>query len=331
MRVTVVRPAELGAGEVKQWREFQDSYPAGVHPNYSVTFVRAACRADENGRVAVVEDSSGIRAFIPYTKGGDGVATTLGGGQTGVDGVISSNEPIDLRQVVRGARLRGWRFSHAPAGQAAVDPYRYQGNYHSGDVHIIDLRNDYDGYLQSLPKRSKRRRALGREVGEVSFEWNSGDPAIRDLLLKWKSAQFEYVREWLSDPLSRTMVEELATSTDEDCSGVTSVLYAGSEPVAISLDLQAGHILAGWIIGYDPEYARYSPGALMQVAQIEESRRRGVEIIDFGYGDTAQKREFGNASYRVSGGAVWASRVESAARSLYRRTRYRNSPRSSRP
>jgi CelD/BcsL family acetyltransferase involved in cellulose biosynthesis len=331
MRVTVVRPDELGAAEVKQWREFQDSYPAGAHPNYSVTFVRAACLADENGRVAVAEDSSGIRAFIPYTKGNDGVATRLGRGQTGVDGVISSNEPIDLRRVVRGARLRGWRFSHAPAGQAAVDPYRYQGDYHVQEVLFADLRNDYDGYLQSLPKRSKRRKALEREVGAVSLEWNSGDPANRDLLLKWKSAQFEYVRKWLSDPLSRTMVEELAASQNEDCSGVTSVLYAGSEPVAISLSLQAGHLLAGWIIGYDPEYARYSPGALMQVAHLEEAYRRGVKIIDFGYGDTAQKREFGNASYRVSGGAVWASRLESAARSLYRRTRYRDSPRSSRP
>jgi len=324
MQVTVVRPAELGAGEVKQWRGFQDSYPAGVHPNYSLTFVRAACRADENGRVAVVEDSGGIRAFIPYTRGGDGVATTLGGGQTGVDGLISSNEPIDLRQVVRGARLRGWRFSHAPAGQAAVDPYRYQGDYHAQEVRFADLRGDYDVYLQSLPKRSKRRRALEREVGEVSLEWNSGDPANRDLLLKWKSAQFEYVRKWLSDPLSRVMVEELAASEDEDCSGVTSVLYAGSKPVAISLNLLAGNVFSGWIIGYDPEYSRFSPGTVMWLAQIEDAATRGVEIVDFGYGDDQQKRYFGNGTYRVDGGAIWASPLESAARSLYRKIRFRD-------
>lgn len=329
MRVTVVRPAELGAGEEKRWREFQDSYPAGVHPNYSLTFARAACRADGNGRVAVVEDSGGIRAFLPFTKGSDGVATTLGGDQTGVDGLISSNEPIDLRQVVRGARLRGWRFSHAPAGQAAVDPYRYQGNYHAHEVRFADLRNGYDAYLErwNSKRRSdfaRRRRALGRKVGEVSFEWNSGDPAIRDLLLKWKSAQFEYVREWLSDPLSRTMVEELATSTDEDCSGVTSVLYAGSEPVAISLNLRAASIFCGWIIGYDPQYSQFSPGTVMWLAQIEEAAARGVETVDFGYGDDQQKRYFGNGTYRVDGGAVWASRVESAARSLYRKTRFRD-------
>lgn len=324
MQVSIVRPGEIGISEEKQWCEFQGSYSLAAHPNYSLTFVRAACRADENGRVAIAEDSSGIRAFIPYTTGNDGTATTLGGGQTGVDGLISSNEPIDLRQVVRRARLRGWRFSHAPAGQTPLDPYRYQGSYHSQEVHVIDLRSDYDGYLRSLPKRRKRRQALEREIGEVSFEWNSCDPANRDLLLEWKSAQFEYVRQWLSAPSSRTMVEDLATGENEDCSGITSVLYAGGKPLAASLCLRAGRILAGWMMGYDPEYARFSPGALTQVAQLEEAHRRGVEIIDFGYGNDHYKREFGNASYRVDSGAVWASRLESAARSLYRRARSRD-------
>lgn len=328
MQVSVVRPAELGLNEEKQWREFQSLYPMGTHPNYSLTYARAACRADENGRVAIAEDSSGIRAFLPYTKGNGGVAATLGGGQTGLDGLISSNEPIDLRQVVRRARLRGWRFTHAPAGQSAVDPYRYQGDYHSQKVHITDLRNGFDGYLQSLPKKrisniARRRRRLEREVGAISLEWNSGDSANRDLLLKWKSAQFEYVRQWLSDPSSRTMVEALASSENEDCSGVTSVLYAGTRRVAISLNLRAGDILAGWFIGYDPEYSQFSPGTLLWLGLSEEAATRGVEIVDFGYGDDRQKRDFGNASYRVGGGAVWASGLESVARSLYRRTRYR--------
>lgn len=328
MNVSVVRPAELGLSEEKQWREFQNLYPMGTHPNYSLTYVRAACRADENGRVAIAEDGSGIRAFLPYSKEDNGVADTLGGGQTGVDGLISTNDPIDLRQVVRRARLRGWRFSHAPVGQASMDPYRYQGDYHSQEVHVTDLRNGYDGYLQSLPKKktsnmARRRRGLEREMGALSLEWNSSDAANRDLLLKWKTAQFEYVRQWLSDPSSRTMVEELAASENEDCSGLTSVLYAGTKPVAISLNLRAGSILAGWFIGYDPEYSRFSPGTLLWLGLSEEAATRGVEMIDFGYGDDRQKRDFGNWSYRVGGGAVWASRLESAARSLYRRTRYR--------
>jgi CelD/BcsL family acetyltransferase involved in cellulose biosynthesis len=328
MKVTVVRPAELGASEEKLWREFQSSYPMGEHANYSLTYVRAACRADGNGRVAIVEDSGGIRGFIPYTKGRDGVATTLGGGQTSVDGLISSNEPIDLRQVVRRARLRGWRFTHAPADQAPVDPYRYQGDYHWQEVRFADLSKGYASYLQALPGKRRSRigraqRHLERELGEMSLEWNSAGPAHRDLLLKWKAAQFEYVRGWLSDHSSRPMVEELATSENEDCSGATSVLYAGGKPLAISVTLRTGPVLCGWMMGYDPEYARFSPGTMMCLALSEEAARRGVEIHDFAYGDDEYKQRFATASYRVGGGAVWASRLESAVRSLYRRTRFR--------
>jgi len=56
---------------------------------------------------------------------------------------------------------------------------------------------------------------------------------------------------------------------------------------------------------------------------IEEAATRGVETVDFGYGELPYKTRFGNATYRVSGGGVWASRLGSATRSLYRRARYR--------
>lgn len=283
MTVTVVRPAELGIGEEKLWREFQSTYPVGVHHFFSLIYALAVCRADESGRVAVVEDDGAIRAFIPYTKGDDGVATALGGGQTGLEGLISSNASLDLRRVVRSAGLRGWRFA--------------------------DLRNGYDAYVRALTasvrKRISRtatyRRALQRELGEVSFEWNSSDPSLLPLLLDWKSDQHESVRQWVSDPAIRTLLQDLTGSDNEDCSGVTSSLSP-----------------------HDPEYSRFSPEAIEWLVLFEEAANRGVEMVDFGYGDDRYKQRFGNATYSVSGGGVWASCLGSAARSLYRRARYRD-------
>jgi CelD/BcsL family acetyltransferase involved in cellulose biosynthesis len=264
MTVTVVRPAELGIGEEKLWREFQSTYPVGVHHFFSLIYALAVCRADESGRVAVVEDDGAIRAFIPYTKGDDGVATALGGGQTGLEGLISSNASLDLRRVVRSAGLRGWRFA--------------------------DLRNGYDAYVRALTasvrKRISRiatyRRALQRELGEVSFEWNSSDPSLLPLLLDWKSDQHESVRQWVSDPAIRTLLQDLTGSDNEDCSGVTSSLSP-----------------------YDPEYSRFSPGTIEWLVLFEEAANRGVEMVDFGYGDDRYKQRFGNATYSVSGGGVW--------------------------
>jgi CelD/BcsL family acetyltransferase involved in cellulose biosynthesis len=330
MQVTVVRPAELGASEEKQWREFQSLSPMAAHPCFSLTYVRAVCRAEEKGRVAVAEVDGTVRAFIPYAKGDDGVATTLGGGQTGLGGLVSSNYPIDLRRVVRGVGLRGWRFSHAPTEQRALDPHRYQGSHHRELIHFADLRDGYDGYIRSLPegvakrisRTSRYRRALQRELGEISFEWNSSDPSHLPLLLNWKSTQFESVRQWLSHPPVRTLVQDLTNSDNEDCSGVTSVLSAGTKPLSILLSLRSGHILAPWIVAYDPEYSRFSPGTIKWLALMEEAATRGVEMVDFGYGDDRYKQRFGNATYSVSGGGVWASRLGSAARSFYRRARY---------
>jgi CelD/BcsL family acetyltransferase involved in cellulose biosynthesis len=330
MKVTVVRPAELGISEEKIWREFQSSSPMGSHPYFSLTYVRAACRADESGRVAVAENDGAIRAFIPYTKGGDGIATTLGGGFTGLDGLVSSNDPMDLRSVVRGAGLRGWRFSHAPDEQRPLEPYRYRGSYHKDTNHFVDLRNGYDGYIRGLTAGAKKRisrtatyrRAIQRELGEVSFEWNSSDPSHLPLLLDWKTHQFESVRQWLSSPSARTLVRDLADSDNEDCSGVTSVLSAGTKPVSIVFSLRCGHIIAPWILAYDPEYSRFSPGTIEWLVLFEEAAARRVDMVDFGYGDDRYKERFGNATYSVSGGGVWASRLGSAARSLYRRARY---------
>jgi CelD/BcsL family acetyltransferase involved in cellulose biosynthesis len=332
MKSTVVRPDELGASEEKLWEKFQNSSFTLGYPWFSLAFVRAICHAEENGRVIVAESDGEIRAFLPYAKGDDGMAVALCGGWEMLQGLVSSNDPIDMRSVIRGAGLRGWRFKHVPAEQRPLDPYRYEGTHHTDSIYFADLRDGYDGYKQSLPKSGKKgisrastsRRALQREMGEVTFEWNSKDLSHLSLLFDWKSNQFELVRHWWSRPSVQAFIHELAGSDSEDCSGVTSVLYAGGKPVSVTLSLRRGHILAPWIIAYDPDYSRFSPGTIEWYALIEEGASRGVEVVDFGYGDLHYKQRFGNAEYIVTGGGVWGSRLGSAARSLYRKAKYRD-------
>ena len=331
MTVSVVQPDELGASEEKLWREYQSLSPLGRHPFFSLTYVRAACRTDEGGRVAVVQDDGKISAFIPYTSGADRIATTLGGGYTGLDSLVSGDDHIDLRSAIRKAGLRGWRFSHAPTELRPLDPYRYQGDYHGELINFADLRNGYDSYIKGLSDSVKKRisrtgtyrRAVQRELGEISFDWNSADPSHLDLLLDWKSAQFESVQHWLSDPRVHKLVRDLADSESTDCAGVMSVLSAGAKPISIVFSLRCGTIIAPWLLAYDSEYSRFSPGTIEWLLLFEEAARRGVEMVDFGYGDDRYKQRFGNATYGVSGGGVWASHLGSTVRSLYRRARFR--------
>ena len=91
MRITVVRPSDLGKSEAARWREFQTSSLMMSHPYLSLSYVKAWSMANAKARVAVVEDSGQIAAFIPYEIGDGEIAATLGGAHTSVDGMVSSD------------------------------------------------------------------------------------------------------------------------------------------------------------------------------------------------------------------------------------------------
>jgi CelD/BcsL family acetyltransferase involved in cellulose biosynthesis len=332
MKVTVLRPDELGPSEEKLWREFQELSPGTAFPSLSLPYARAVCRVDESGRVAVVEDGGEIRAFLPYSQEGNRVAATLGGTQTTFDGLVSADASVDLKAVIRGAGLRGWRFSRVPAEQRALDPYRYEGSHHVASVYFADLSGGYDAYARGLSKSGRdqiasalrRRRALEREMGDISLEWASRDSSHLSALIDWKSAQFESFGNWLRAPANLALVRALAAIEGEDCSCVTSVLHVAAKPISISLNLWRGRILCQYISAFDPEYSRFSPGTLNTLALFEAAAERGVEIIDFGYGNDRWKPRFSSGVKTVSGGGVWTSRLGGAARSLYRKVRFRD-------
>jgi CelD/BcsL family acetyltransferase involved in cellulose biosynthesis len=142
------------------------------------------------------------------------------------------------------------------------------------------------------------------------------------LLLKWKTDQFESFGKWLSSPFNHALVQELASIDSEDCSAVTSVLYAEAKPISIILSLRRGHVLSQWIAGYNPEYFRFSPGTNHMLAMFAAAAECGVEIVDFGYGADPYKQRFASGADTLGGGGVWASRLGGVARSLYRKARF---------
>jgi CelD/BcsL family acetyltransferase involved in cellulose biosynthesis len=138
-------------------------------------------------------------------------------------------------------------------------------------------------------------------------------------MIAWKSVRYDGARQLFSDPTTHHIVEELATTAGEDCRGVTSILLSGERPVAANFDLLSPSGLSGWFSAYDSELYRFSPGIVTLFAVAEEAARAGIVRFDLGYGQHDYKFRLANQSYAVAGGAVWVSRVEAAARRLYRR------------
>jgi CelD/BcsL family acetyltransferase involved in cellulose biosynthesis len=323
MRVTVVRPGDLGPGEASLWAAFQRSSPVTLNPFMSLTFARAVGRCRPGARVAVVESGRGIEAFLPFEVTGRKIGIPIGYPMNDLQGFVGRGAPVDARHVVRQAGLRGWRFVAAPAEQGALLPHHYQGTL--AKVPVIDLAGGHQLYLSSRRKASTRRiaekrRALERRLGALSLTWSSPDPHehLRQLI-DWKTARYGGARQLFSDPTARAILGELTAEPGDDCRGLLSVLSAGERTVALFFGLIAYQSLSSWFPTYDGELGRYSPGRMMWQPLAEEAARQGITRLDLGYGQDQYKFGLANASYLVAGGAVWASRCERAVRGAYRR------------
>jgi CelD/BcsL family acetyltransferase involved in cellulose biosynthesis len=214
--------------------------------------------------------------------------------------------------------LRGWRFDAVPVYQHAFAPSHYEET--TEPCPVIDLTK---GDLSHIGERKKARRALERQFGAVSLEWNNADPAQVDQMIEWKSRKYYGTSRLFSDPTALSIVKGLAVSNGEDCRGVVSVLRAGERPAAIHLALLGPRSLVGWFMAYDLELSRFAPGKMLWHPLAKAAQERGVSQIDLGPGQETYKFELSNGSYMVAGGAVWVSGAEAVGRNVYRRLVYR--------
>jgi len=297
-----------------------------MSPYMSFTFAQAVARHRSSARVAVIEHSGAIQAFLPFETSGQKTAVPIGHPMNDLQGFIGSGAPIDARAVIRKSGLRGWYFHHAPANQECLSPY-----YHLGSTvraPVIDIGSGYESYVgghtrPGARRLSEKKRALERRLGSISLMWRSSDAGHFGQLIRWKSGKYGGAERFFSaEPGALKIVQDIATSDSEDCAGVLSVLCAGEQVVAAHLGLLGPVGLCSWMPSYDPDLSRFSPGLLMWMPLIEEASERDVARIDLGYGQHSYKFDLANDSYPVAGGAIWASKLEQQAWKVYRRFRY---------
>jgi CelD/BcsL family acetyltransferase involved in cellulose biosynthesis len=329
MRVTVIRPVELGTSEANLWAKFQQESPLTTNPFFSLTFTQTVGRFRSNARVAVIEDGGRIEAFLPFERHALGMGVPIGYPMNDLHGFIGSGAPIDARVVIRKAGLRGWRFNHTPAEQHAFAPFHYSGV--AAQAAVINLRDGYDAYLSGRSKNfrqaaGRKRRALERQYGPLSVDWRISTPtATFRQLIDQKSGKYHGTRLLFSDETARRIVEELATVDNPDFQGIVSVVSAGEKPIARFMGMLSWGRLSDWFAAYEPEFSRFSPGTMMYLVLADECANRGIALIDLCPGQDLYKFHLANDSYQVAAGAVWVSRAEAAARKIYRQHLYSTS------
>jgi CelD/BcsL family acetyltransferase involved in cellulose biosynthesis len=79
------------------------------------------------------------------------------------------------------------------------------------------------------------------------------------------------------------------------------VLIHGQRPVAYIYCRARGRVLMLDFVGYDPDYAQWSPGAVLQYCMIEQLFAEGrFDMLDFGQGEAHYKRFYSTHSVRCA-------------------------------
>ncbi len=76
------------------------------------------------------------------------------------------------------------------------------------------------------------------------------------------------------------------------------VMYVSAEPVAFFIGFKFKETLFGQVLGFNPQFHKYSPGLQVLLHAIEESCQpaAGVSVVDLGWGDRNYKRAICNRS-----------------------------------
>ncbi|MGW1818117.1 GNAT family N-acetyltransferase [Streptomyces sp. NPDC002125] len=328
-RIRVVRPGDLGAGDIETWRELRAKSGAPAHPFMEPEFTLAVGRVRPRARVAVIGDGAGgTGGFLPFERGRLGHGRAIGLGVSDLQGaVLRPGLRLDTKELLRACGLTTWEFDNLEEGQGLFEPDAAR-SYAS---YVIDVGEGYESYEKVLRAQSPKflrttlakERKLGRDAGEVRFVLDERDPAALRTLMEWKSAQYRrtgrrdrFAKQWI-----RGLVEFLFHTGAPGCSGLLSVLYAGDRPVAAHFGLRSRTVLSCWFPAYDPGFAKYSPGLILHLRMARAAADDGIGTLDMGRGaaeykdalKTGELTVYEGASVRPGAGAAlqWLGREPS--------------------
>lgn len=94
-------------------------------------------------------------------------------------------------------------------------------------------------------------------------------------------------------PAHRRFWERLATDPAQAEAMRAAMLYIDGAPAAFSFDMDVGTVRYAIANSYDPAFARHSPGKCLYYRSLVEGAERGIELVDWGAGDSGYKQVIG--------------------------------------
>ena len=303
------------------WRAANPSYRS---PFFSTQFTKLISQLRSDVRIAVAADEKGPVLIWPLHLSGSGWAYGIGGPYSDRNGpLLRPGADYALTDLLDALNISGFVTNGLSELRGLIpDTERAEATY------ITDLSSGWDAFFQAqralYPKHFKRlgrlERKLEREHPGVEFTFNDQDDGLIDQLFALKSKQFSETgrHNVLASQWARQMFDRLRASDDPDCQTIFSTLKQNDRLIAAELNLRSGDAVNGWIVGYDPEFASYSPGNLVTLKLLQAMPEHGMVWYDAGPGNHYFKKYVSNAEQPIQAGVFKASRRSAHPGSLFR-------------
>jgi CelD/BcsL family acetyltransferase involved in cellulose biosynthesis len=330
MRYSLISPADLDTGLRGRWAELTASDPALGSPFFSPEFTRAVASVRDDVRIVVMEEDAAVVGFFPFQRGHLGRGRPVGGPFSDQHGlVVAGGTEIDVRDVLRAARLSSWHFDHVLAEQKPFVPYTAR----LATSPILDLSSGFDGYVRSRQAAGSRRieqidrktRKLERETGPLRWVARSTDVGALHEVIAAKSRQCRSagIPDIFEPMWTRQLIRRILAVDVPGFAGCLSCLYAGDSLVAAHAGMRTDRVWHWWFPTYDQAFARYSPGLILLLQLAREAAALGMAAVDLGKGDDPYKQSFANAQIALAEGLVSRTPVSTVVRNLHEQAELR--------
>ena len=283
-----------------------------LHPFFSPAWMDSVQDVYGNVEVLVFRRAGDVCGFLPFQRTGWRTAAPAGGHFVDYQGVVGAGLPCLAPSVIlSAARLESLDLDHGVPGAAAWD----LSGWKTTASPIIRLAGGFSNLTDGWRQRgsawntlARKERKLVREKGSWRFIPHLADPALLDLLIAWKRAQYRTtgVRDVLAAPADRKLLHHLLHSSGSRRGWEVrlSVLECGDRPIALHLGLREHGIWHYWFPAYDPAWAAFSPGLLLLREMVREACDTGGDTFDLGKGESRYKAEWANGSAALVEGSL---------------------------
>ncbi|MDH6137100.1 CelD/BcsL family acetyltransferase involved in cellulose biosynthesis [Kitasatospora sp. MAA4] len=319
MDITVIRPQELTPAHTAAWQRLLDATPDSANPFLAPGYTLAVGALRRTARIAVIFAGPEPTGFFPFEHHRLGAGKPIGCGFNDCQGLIHQPDlHLNARDLLQACDLAVWDFDHLTANQPTLEA----GTQLSATSPAIRLEDGWPGYLDQLHAKSPaflrkiraKQRKLQQREGTVDFSYRDSHELL-DTLVRWKTDQYHAkgYRDHFARPFTARLLHSLLQSRAGGCTGILSTLSCNGQPIACQYSLLSQQTQALWFTAYEPRFAPYSPGVMLNLKICQAAAAHGIRLIDMGRGDDPTKRALKTTDLTVGEGHLQRGGPRAAA------------------